>query len=138
LALLERRVERDLRAHFARPSRAAASKGDAVDAVLAAIPPHHRGVLRLNYTPRAWPEAVTKALGQHVGVAIRLYCADHPAEGPTAALEQAAAERIAAIFTEGLESSNFLDLCRRAAGYHRRALRAYVKALAKRTEVQPA
>jgi hypothetical protein len=137
LALLEHRAERDLRAHFARP-RASASNGDTVDAVLAAIPAHHRGVLRLNYTPRVWPDAVTTALGEHVGVAIRLYCADHPAEGPTPVLEQAAAERIAAIFTEDLESPKLLALSRRAARYHRRALRAYVTALAKREEVQPA
>jgi hypothetical protein len=139
---LESRAGRELRAYFAAGGSIASANGasPAVKAVLDAIPAHHRGALGLHYRARFWSDAVNSALGEDAGVAIRLYCAEHPAAGPTPVLEQAAADRIAAIFAaEGVESWTLQKLCDRAHAIHADAVSAYAKVLAERegNEVVP-
>jgi len=125
------RAEREL-AHFTRPVGA---RDATVTAVLATIAAHHHAVLAKRFTPRAWPDAVTRAFGNVAAIAIRLECSDHPAEGPTSTLEKLAAERVVAL-VEAEGPLALLDLRIRAEDYCHRALRAYAKALAKR-EVTP-
>ena len=66
-----------------------------VDAWLRTIPPFHRGVLSLRYTPRSWPRVMTGEFGRLASLVVRLECALHPAVGlSTEALERASVERL--------------------------------------------
>jgi hypothetical protein len=133
-------AERELEAYFAR--RRAAAPRDAedemVEATLASISAYHRGVLTLHHDARTWPEGVVAALSPYASIGVRLDCADHPGAGSTPALEQVAAQRIAALFAaEGDKSQRLTLLFSRAMTHHMRAIRGYAKALASRLVEKP-
>ena len=134
LAYFQKRAPRELARYFARARRGdARGASDAVvETILDSISAYHRGVLSLHYSGREWPEAVTEALGEFESIAIRLYCADHPATGTTSSLERAAAECIAAkaavADTDPEAACMLLTLSSRAARHHEKAIRAYAKA----------
>jgi hypothetical protein len=139
-ANLEERAERELAAYFAR-RRAAAPRNaedEAVEATFASVSAYHRGVLTLYHDTRTWPEGVVASFRAYAAIAVRLDCADHPAVGSTPALEQVAAQRIAALFAAESHDSTRLNLLHaRAWTHHMRAMRAYVKALASRLVQKP-
>jgi hypothetical protein len=122
---LEHRAAEDLAEHFAAPQGEGSAE---VEENLRAISAYRRGVLTLHYRPRVWPAAVENALKPYTSLAIRLYCADHPAPGSTPGLEAAAAARIAEMAAAGDQSALSKLECR-ASCHHGRALRAYAKAL---------
>ena len=129
---LERRATRELAAYFAsvRGKRPPCENTAAVEATLAAVGGYRLGVLRLYHDARVWPAAVTKRFGKLASIAVRLDCADHPAEGSTPALEAAAAERLAAMASGDGATYALAELEHRAGRHYRRALRGYTKALA--------
>ena len=117
----DKRAKRALAAHFA-----GAPSAD-VEALLGSISGYHRGVLALYYTNRTWPPVVAKRLGRYAGLVVRLYCADHPGQGSTQALEAAAAERLAEMAEDDL--TGLFELEWRAYDHREHALRAYLKAV---------
>jgi len=131
---IQEHAERELADYFAGRSNRCRRNGwrERVEAVLATVSGYHLGVLRLYHAPRVWPEAITKAFGSSASLAIRLDCCDHPAQGSTAALEAAAAERLVAVIAqEGPTGPTVIDLYGRADDHFDAAVRAYAKARAK-------
>jgi hypothetical protein len=123
----EERAERELAAYFGRPRDAAALSEDnaEVASLLQSISAYHRGVLGLYHDARTWPAPVKKQFGNYTALAIRLYCADHPAVGSTPTLERLAAEQLAATLeAEGNLAPSLFDLHCRAVDHHCDALGA--------------
>ena len=138
---IQEHAERELADYFAGRSNRCRRDGwrDRVEAVLATVSGYHLGVLRLYHAPRVWPAVITTAFGRSASLAIRLDCCDHPAQGSTAALEAAAAERLAAVIAqEGSTSSTVIDLDARADDHFDAAVCAYAKARAKHAGACPA
>ena len=138
---IQEHAERELADYFAGRSNRCRRNGwrERVEAVLATVSGYHLGVLRLYHAPRVWPEAITKAFGSSASLAIRLDCCDHPAQGSTAALEAAAAERLAAVIAQEGPRARAVDRLRgRACDHFHAAVRAYAKARAKHVGACPA
>jgi len=138
---IQEHAERELADYFARRSNSRRRNGwrERVEAVLATVSGYHLGVLRLYHAPRVWPEAITKTFGRAASLAIRLDCCDHPAQGSTAALEAAAAERLAAVIAQEGPRARAVDRLRgRACDHFHAAVRAYAKARAKHVGACPA
>ena len=134
-------AERELADYFAGHRNRCRRDGwrERVEAILATVSGYHLGVLRLYHAPRVWPEVITRTFGRSASLAIRLDCCDHPAQGSTAALEAAAAERLAAVIAEeGPTGPTVLDLYARSDDHFDAAVRAYAKARAKHAGACPA
>jgi hypothetical protein len=127
----EERASRELAAYFASVHGTGPRSGDSaeVETILGEVSAYHRGVIALYHDARVWPEPVKKALGAYTALAVRLYCADHPASGPTQALEASAADRLAEIAAaDGAVSLPLMDLENRAYHHYTKALRARERA----------
>ena len=134
-------AERELDDYFAgrRNFRRGRAWRERVEGILATVSGYHLGVLRLYHARRDWPEAIEKAFGSSASLAIRLDCCDHPAQGSTAALEAAAAERLAAVIAQEGPRARAVDRLRgRACDHFHAAVRAYAKARAKHVGACPA
>jgi hypothetical protein len=128
----EERASRELAAYFASVHGTGPRSADSaeVETILGEVSAYHRGVIALYHDARVWPEPVKKALGAYTALAVRLYCADHPASGSTQALEASAADRLAEIAAaDGAVSLPLMDLENRAYHHYSAALHAYAKAL---------
>jgi hypothetical protein len=101
---------------YARPA------AEVIARTLKSLSAFHRGALALRYTPREWPESLTRHYGKWTSLVVRLECVRHPTPGTntTEEIERAAIER--------LESSGAGDLEDRADTHLELALHAYVKA----------
>jgi len=138
---IQEHAERELADYFAGRSNRCRRNGwrERVEAVLATVSGYHLGVLRLYHAPRVWPAVITKTFGRSASLAIRLDCCDHPAQGSTAALEAAAAERLAAVIAQEGPRARAVDRLRgRARDHFHAAVRAYAKARAKHVPACPA
>jgi hypothetical protein len=101
---------------YARPA------AEVIAHTLKSLSAFHRGALALRYTPRQWPESVTRQHGEWTSLVVRLECVRHPTPDAMTAEER---ERAA---IERLESSGAGDLEDRAETHVELALHAYVKA----------
>jgi hypothetical protein len=101
----------------------------AMHARLARLPTFHRGALELRFSPRTWPGALSAFFGELTGIVVRLECARAGFVPGQSALgrELAAVDRLERAIRANPPAPHLGALRRRAAGYVRAALRAYVE-----------
>jgi hypothetical protein len=99
----------------------------AIGGTIHALRPPERGALALRYTRREWPALVHCYYGAWASLVVRLECALHDWDGRSATpeLEERAVARLEA-HLRGPSDPVLAGLSRRAKGYFRQALRAYV------------
>jgi len=118
-----------LAAYFAVPTEDRTTEAhDTVTNILSTLKPHHRAALAMRHTPRSWPGTLTAQFGKETSLAVRLYCAAHPAVGSTSSLEAAASVALDAHVQAG-ETDVLDDLYVRALEHFDLAEGAFHKAL---------
>ena len=99
-----------------------------IQVTLGTVPRRHAGVLRVAFTPRRWPRAITRAFAAVAPIAVRLVCAADPWPERTSngGLESAAAKTLALQLTT--RRTRPVRLRKQAQQLMTEAVTAYVRA----------